>query len=43
MNESRPGVRPCGLVPLFDNGDTVAGVVAALLQHVSLVVVVDDG
>jgi len=35
--------RVCGLVPLFNNGDTVAGVVAALRIHVPTVIVVDDG
>jgi glycosyltransferase involved in cell wall biosynthesis len=35
--------RWCGLVPLYDNGATVAGVVAGLLAHVPHVVVVDDG
>jgi glycosyltransferase involved in cell wall biosynthesis len=35
--------RICGLVPLFNNGDTVAGVVAALRVHVPTVIVVDDG
>jgi len=35
--------RHCGLVPLFDNGDTVARVVVALRMHLPIVIVVDDG
>lgn len=35
--------RICGLVPLYDNGETVARVVAAMRAHLPTVVVVDDG
>jgi glycosyltransferase involved in cell wall biosynthesis len=38
-----PQPRWCALVPLFDNGDTVAGVVARLLERLPHVIVVDDG
>ena len=36
-------VRICGLVPTYDNPDTVATVVAALRAHLETVIVVDDG
>lgn len=43
MTSHANGPRICGLVPLFDNGDTVARVVAALRVHLPTVIVVDDG
>jgi glycosyltransferase involved in cell wall biosynthesis len=36
-------VRPCVVVPVFDNASTVADVVTGAAEHVDLVVVVDDG
>lgn len=36
-------VRLCGLVPTYDNPDTVGKVVAALREHLDTVIVVDDG
>lgn len=38
-----PRPRWCALVPLFDNGDTVADVVVRLLDRLPHVIVVDDG
>jgi len=35
--------RVCGLIPLFNHGETVAGVAAALREHLDRVLVVDDG
>ncbi len=40
---ARPQPNWCALVPLFDNGGTVAGVVARLLERLPHVIVVDDG
>ncbi len=37
------GLRFCAIVPLFDNGGTVAGVVSGCLDHLADVIVVDDG
>lgn len=36
-------IRVCGLIPLFNHGETVAGVAAALRAHLDRVIVVDDG
>ena len=39
----RPGVRPCAVIPVFDNATTVAAVALAAADHLDLVIVVDDG
>lgn len=36
-------LRVCGLIPLFNHGETVTGVAEALRRHLDLVLVVDDG
>lgn len=36
-------MRLCGLVPTYDNPDTVAGVVARMREHLDTIIVVDDG
>ena len=43
MTTAPPTVRICGLIPCFNNGDTVGDVVEALLAHLDAVIVVDDG
>jgi glycosyltransferase involved in cell wall biosynthesis len=40
MNE---GFRPCVLIPTFDNPLTIAGVVAEARNHISDILIVDDG
>ena len=37
------GVKTCGLIPVYNNQQTIIGVVEELLLHVGHVIVVDDG